>query len=83
MPQVAVKLVSETESNYFKIFLLIFKISPQAVRIKFDDVIHPDYLRYTLGSNMSKLTSLKDEGCINQMQWNSMFPKISKKLFFC
>ncbi|CAG2205156.1 unnamed protein product [Mytilus edulis] len=62
MPQVAVKLVSETESNYFKIFILIFNISHQAVGIKFDDVIQPDHLRYTLGLNMSKLTSLKDKG---------------------
>lgn len=73
-----VAVVSERESNYFKISTLLLRISPRAVRIKFDDLIHPEDLRDTLSSNLSKLTALKDKRCINQMQWNSMFPRTGK-----
>lgn len=73
MGQIAV--VGAEESNYFKISTLLLRISPRAVRIKFDDVIHPEDLRDTLGLSLSKLTDLKKNKCINQMQWNSMFPR--------
>lgn len=76
MAQVAV--VSENESNYFKISTLLLRISPRAVRIKFDDVFHPEYLTDTLSANLNKLTDLKDKRCLNQTQWNSMFPKTGK-----
>ncbi|VDI07446.1 Hypothetical predicted protein [Mytilus galloprovincialis] len=70
-----VAVVSEEESNYFKLSTLLLRISPRAVRIKFDDVIHPEDLRDRLSLNSSTLNDLKDKRCINQTQWNSMFPK--------
>ncbi|XP_071124327.1 E3 ubiquitin-protein ligase DZIP3-like [Mytilus edulis] len=68
-------VVSAVESNYFRISTLLLRIAPRAVRIKFDDVFPPEHLKDTLNSNSSKLSDLKKDKCVNQSQWNFMFPK--------
>lgn len=71
-------VVSEVESNYFKISTLLLRIAPRAVRIKFNDVFKPEHLQATLKFNSSKLADLKNHKCINQSQWNFMFPRKGK-----
>ncbi|XP_052090920.1 serine/threonine-protein phosphatase 6 regulatory ankyrin repeat subunit C-like isoform X2 [Mytilus californianus] len=77
-------LITMEESNYIKIALLLLRISPRAVRIRFDYEIHPDCLNKTLNSNIRKLTYLQSKRHINQEQWNLLFPgtgEVSSKHF--
>ena len=67
--------ISEAESNYLKIALLLLQVSRRAVKIKFDYEFHPDSLQKELRKSYSKLLPLKNKRVINQHQWDLMFPK--------
>ncbi|XP_052082662.1 uncharacterized protein LOC127720222 [Mytilus californianus] len=66
--------ISREESNYIKIALLVLRISPPAVRVKFDIEFHPERLRKTLDENFPKLQALHHKKKINKDQWDLLFP---------
>lgn len=68
-------IIGEEDSNYFKISTLLLRIAPRAVKIKFDDEFRPEVLTETLNSNKSVIADMKNKRLINQVQWDSMFPK--------
>lgn len=66
--------ISREDSNYIKIALLVLKISPRAVRVKFDIEFHPERLRRTLDQNFLKLQALQQQKTISQKQLDLLFP---------
>ena len=67
-------VISNEESNYIKIALLILRISTKAVRNKFDYEFHPACLKKTLRDKTGLLLELKRQNRINQNQWAILFP---------
>lgn len=67
--------ISKEVSNYIKIALLVLRISPKAVRMKFDIEFHPERLRRTLDENFPKLQELyQKKRILSKEQWNLLFP---------
>ncbi|CAG2230421.1 unnamed protein product [Mytilus edulis] len=71
--------ISREVSNYIKIALLVLRISPKAVRVKFDIEFHPERLRKTLDENFRKLQELyQRKRILSKEQWNLLFPSKGK-----
>lgn len=66
--------ISQEEENYVRLNLLLFSISPRAVRAKFDSEFAPVCLDATLKKEYNILTDLKTKRIINQSQWTLLFP---------
>ncbi|CAC5421615.1 unnamed protein product [Mytilus coruscus] len=67
--------ISREVSNYIKIALLVLRISPKAVRVKFDIEFHPERLRKTLDENYRKLQELyQKKRILSKEQWDLLFP---------
>jgi len=75
---------SSYESNYMKIAMVVFQVSPRAVRVQFDKEFHPVGLQSILKRNVLRLTDLKTKKLITQPQWELLFPKTGRLLYlFC
>ncbi|XP_063408943.1 uncharacterized protein LOC134692421 [Mytilus trossulus] len=71
--------ISKEVSNYIKIAVLVLRISPKAVRLKFDIEFHPKSLRNTLDKNFAKLQELyHKKRILSKEQWNLLFPTKTK-----
>ena len=76
---------SSYESNYIKIAMVVLRVSSRAVRVQFDKMFDPKYLQTTLKNNTGKwgcLTDLKKKKRITQPQWDLLFPKTGRLLYF-
>lgn len=65
--------LSQEEENYIRMCLLMTGISTRAARIVFDHEIAPSCLKSTLNKKYNILQKLRNEGKINQIQWNLLF----------
>jgi hypothetical protein len=72
--------LSEVEINFLRIANLLMAISPRAVRVYFDQQIHPSVLKNILGSNHTKLDDLLSRRIITQVQWTLLFPSGKDKM---
>ena len=73
---------SRCESNYIKIAMVVLRVSPRAVRVQFNKEFNPDCLQRTLRSEWGRLTGLKTDKRITQAQWNLLFPRTGRLLYF-
>lgn len=68
-------IVSQEEANYIRISLLLLRVAPSAVRVKFDKEFDPVLLQKTLDRERTTiLEPLKRKRIINQAQWDKLFP---------
>ncbi|XP_063404021.1 ankyrin-3-like [Mytilus trossulus] len=65
--------LSQDEDNYVRMCLLMTGISTRAARIVFDHEMAPSCLNSTLNKKYNILKKLRNEGKINQIQWNLLF----------
>ena len=74
---------SKYESNYIKIAMVVLRVSPRAVRVQFDKKFDSKCLQTTLNnSKLGCLTDLKQQNHITQPQWDLLFPKPGRLLYF-
>lgn len=66
----------EEDMNSLRIICLLYKITPSAVRVKFDKEFHPcGGLKKALDQHRHKvLEPLKRKRIINQTQWDILYP---------
>lgn len=70
-----VTTISEEEENYARMSLLLFGITPRAVRALFDSEFDPTCLKASLSKAYTSLKDMKTKRIINQSQWNLLFPR--------
>ncbi|CAG2206990.1 unnamed protein product [Mytilus edulis] len=67
--------ISSEEENFLRIFHLLIKVAPSAVRVRFDQEFYPRGLQIVLNiARSSTLVTLKKRRVINQAQWDLLFP---------
>ncbi|XP_052083811.1 uncharacterized protein LOC127721184 isoform X2 [Mytilus californianus] len=66
--------LTEEETNFLRLTILVIKLSPKAVRVLFDNKFPPTDLTNILHRKVSKLKSLNDKKIINQAQWDLLYP---------
>lgn len=64
-----------SEENFRRLYHLLLRIAPRAVRKYFDTEFHPDLLLQVLFKNKRKLHELRDSRIISSRQWLLLFPK--------
>ncbi|CAC5422234.1 unnamed protein product [Mytilus coruscus] len=67
--------ISQEEENYVRMSLLLYGITPRAVRALFNSEIDPSCLVASIKKAYNKLKDLKKKRIINQSQWNLLFPR--------
>ncbi|CAC5379504.1 unnamed protein product [Mytilus coruscus] len=66
--------ISKEEENNVRLYLLLSRISPRAVRAVFDREFNPACLNVSIHKSRIKLEQLRQKSIINQSQWNLLFP---------
>ncbi|XP_076081216.1 uncharacterized protein LOC143052139 [Mytilus galloprovincialis] len=66
--------LTEEETNFLRLTILVIKLSPKAVRVLFDNKFPPTDLTNILKRKLSKLKSLNDKKIINLAQWDLLYP---------
>lgn len=69
------------EENFARMNLLLYGISPRAVRVLFDKEFHPSCLNASIKKETNKINDLKNKRIINQSQWNLLFPRNGRLCF--
>lgn len=59
--------------------LIMDKLTP-AVKVVFDEEIHPDKLEKMVTKNLEKLHNLLDRNILNKFQWDKLRPKGKKEI---
>lgn len=73
-------VIPEEEENYLRIANLLMRVAPSAVRIQFNNELHPGRFKSVLNKNRLKiLEPLKRKRIINQAQWEVLFPVRGKQ----
>ena len=73
--------ITEEENNNFRIFYLLYRVSPSVVREIFDRQFPPGGLKTELNTNKSKvILPLFDKRVIHQKQMDLLYPVTGKLL---
>lgn len=71
----------QKETDYFKLGLLLLRIAPRAVRVKFDKEFHPNQLREAMRGASKKLKTLADNNKMHKEQFDLLFPRNGSSMF--
>lgn len=66
--------ISEEETNYLRMNLLLNYNSVMAVRVLFDNEFHPTRLNAIIKIFSNRLKDLRKKNIINSSQWSLLFP---------
>ncbi|CAG2235291.1 unnamed protein product [Mytilus edulis] len=71
---IVVMSLTEEETNFLRLTILVIKLSPKAVRVLFDNKFPPTDLTNILQRKFSKLKILNVKKIINLAQWDLLYP---------
>jgi len=75
--------ITEEENNDIRVFYLLTRVASPIVRKIFDREFYPGALKTELSRTRFKVFSpLLNKGVINQKQWNLLYPKTGKLLYY-